>query len=167
MDMRPIRIAHRFRFILGLAILLLSLIPVIFLAASYVSVQDDVQIVSYRVEEESEDWYYYNTSFMMTFNVTNTGTVSHSPEILVQVVSGSQTYNSYGPYFPDLKSGETRTDLWRVHIPSSVLLSPYEISLGVHLEPFLDREKTDIVALTAISFLVGLTLALISLRRTN
>jgi hypothetical protein len=161
--MRPIRIAHRFRFILGLAILLLSLIPVAFLAISYVSIQDDVQILSYRVEEELR----LNDSFFMTFNVSNTGTVSHSPDILVQVVSDSQTYNSYGPYFPDLKPGETRTDTWRVHIPSGVLLSPYEISLGVHLEPFLDREKTDMVTFTVIAFIAGLALALTSLRRTN
>ena len=165
--MRSIHVAHRFRCIIGLAILLLSLIPVIFLAASYVSVQDDVQIVSYQVEEESEDWYYYNTSFMMTFNVSNTGTVSHSPDILVQVVSDSQTYNSYGPYFSDLKPGETRTDLWRVHIPSSVLLSPYEISLRVHLEPFLDQEKTNMVVLTVVSVLVGLALILTSLKRAK
>jgi len=165
--MRSIRVAHRFRCIIGLAILLLSLIPVAFLTVSYVSVQDDVQVVSYRVEEESKDWYYYNTSFMMTFNVSNTGTVSHSPDILVQVVSDSQTYNSYGPYFPDLKPGETRTETWRVHIPSSVLLSPYEISLGVHLEPFLDREKTDMVTLTVISFLAGFALILTSLKRAK
>ena len=163
MRMRPIRIAHRFRFILGLAILLLSLIPVAFLAISYVSIQDDVQILSYRVEEELR----LNDSFFMTFNVSNTGTVSHSPDILVQVVSDSQTYNSYGPYFPDLKPGETRTDTWRVHIPSGVLLSPYEISLGVHLEPFLDREKTDMVTLTVISFLAGFALILTSLKRAK
>ena len=120
MRMRPIRIAHRFRFILGLAIFLFSLISVIFLTMSYMSIQDDVQVVTYRVEEGDRS----NDSFFMTFNVSNSGTVSHSPDILVQVVSDSQTYNSYGPYFPDLKPGETRTDTWRVHIPSSVLLKP-------------------------------------------
>jgi hypothetical protein len=161
--MRSIHVAHRFRLILGIAILLLSLIPVVFLAASYVSVQDDVQIVTYRVE----DWYYCNTSFMMTFAVMNTGTVSHSPDILVQVVSDTQTYNSYGPYFPDLKPGETRTDLWRVHIPSNVLLNQCNISLGIHLEPFLDREKTDMVILTVIMFPVGLALILTSLKRAK
>jgi hypothetical protein len=163
MDMRPIRVAHRFRFILGLAILLLSLIPVAFLTVSYVSVQDDVQILSYRVEEELRS----NDSFFMTFNVSNTGTVSHSPVILVQVVSDSQTYHWDVPYFPDLKPGETRSEMWRIQIPSSVLLSPYEISLGVHLEPFLDREKTEMVTFTVISFLAGFALILTSLKRAK
>lgn len=163
MCMKPIYVAHRFRFTLGIAILLLSLIPVAFLAISYASIQDDVHVVSYRVEEELR----LNDSFFMTFNVSNTGTVSHSPVILVQVVSDSQTYHWDVPYFPDLKPGETRSEMWRIHIPSSVLLSPYEISLGVQLEPFPVQEKTVLVAFIVISFPLGLALALTSLRRTN